>query len=73
MKVQSFLNASYIRIDGPYNSSVGTSASEKKKQLLRRLPNLRLLKNPLSHNFKQPILLLKPMKEPISQQGLVSF
>jgi len=31
MRVQSFLNASYTRIDGPYNSSVGTPPSEKKE------------------------------------------
>jgi len=29
MKVQSFLNASYTRIDGPYTSKENTSASEK--------------------------------------------
>ena len=31
MRVQSFLNASYTRIDGPYSSSVGTPPSEKKE------------------------------------------
>jgi len=31
MRVQSFLNASYTRVDGPYSSSVGTPTSEKKE------------------------------------------
>ena len=31
MRVESFLNASYTRIDGPYNSSVGKPTSEKKE------------------------------------------
>lgn len=31
MRVNSFLNASYTRIDGPYSSSVGTPTSEKKE------------------------------------------
>lgn len=31
MRVNSFLNASYTRVDGPYNASVGNYSSEKNK------------------------------------------